>query len=319
MNISVVILSYNSSATIGATIESAKRVSNDIHVVDSFSADDTRQIIERSGARLVLHPFANYAAQRNWASTNLPLSHDWELHLDADERLSEELTMELCRLQAQSGPLDISGYHIARLVHFLNRPILHGGMFPIWHLRLFRHGQGRCETREYDQHFVVNGATSRLHGLIIDDIKMSLSEWVIRHNRWSDAEVRELLQANSTAACEIVPRLFGSPIERKRYLRGIYYRLPLLLRAFALFVYRYIIRAGFLDGREGAVFFTLQAFCYRFLVDAKLYECGLTNRTARPQMPTPIPPFATTTGPNPIGNGMEGENPTDTDQADEQL
>ncbi len=279
MNISVVILSYNSSATIGATIESAKRVSDDVHVVDSLSCDDTRQIIDKSGARLAVHPFVNYAAQRNWASANLPLRHDWELHLDADERLSDELIKDLSELQEQSVPLGISGYHVARLVRFLNRPILHGGMFPIWHLRLFRRGQGRCEAREYDQHFVVNGATSRLQGPIIDDIKMSMGEWVIRHNRWSDAEVRELLQANATAAGEIVPRFSGSPIERKRYLRGIYYRSPLLLRPFALFIYRYVLRAGFLDGKEGAIFFTLQAFCYRFLVDAKLYERALTKRS----------------------------------------
>ena len=212
----------------------------------------------------------------------------------------------------------INGYFVPRLVRFFGRDIRHGGMFPIWHLRLFRRGQGRCEAREYDQHFVVNGATSRLQGPIIDDIRMSLSEWIIRHNRWSDAEVRELLQVNATAAREIVPHFFGSPIERKRYLRGLYYRSPLLPRAFALFVYRYIMRAGFLDGKEGAVFFTLQAFCYRFLVDAKLYECALSNRTAGRQMPTPIPRSATTSGPNPIANGMEGENPADADQADEQ-
>jgi len=315
MNISVVILSYNSSATIGATIESAMRVSDDVHVVDSFSSDDTRQIIEKSGARVVPHPFVNYAAQRNWSSTNLPLRHEWELHLDADERLSDELITELCRLQAQGVPLGISGYHVARLVRFLNRPIFHGGMFPIWHLRLFRRGQGRCEAREYDQHFVVNGATSKLQGPIIDDIRMSLSEWVIRHNRWSDAEVRELLRADATAACEIVPRLFGSPIERKRYFRSLYYRAPLLIRAFALFVYRYVMRAGFLDGKEGAIFFTLQAFSYRFLVDAKLYECSLANPNADRRAPTSMPRSATSSALDAAAGGQSvganrGEEPS---------
>lgn len=280
MKISVIILSYNSSATIRATIDKAMKVSDDVHVVDSFSSDDTCKIVEQSGARLVRHHFVNYAAQRNWAIGNLCFKHDWELHLDADERLSDELVTELCGLQEQDAPLDISGYHVARLVRFLNRPILHGGMFPIWHLRLFRRGRGRCEAREYDQHFVVNGATSKLQAPIIDDIRMSLSEWVIRHNRWSDAEVRELLRADATVASEIVPRLFGNPIERKRYFRSLYYRSPLLVRAFALFLYRYLLRAGFLDGKEGAIFFSLQAFSYRFLVDAKLYERSQLNRSA---------------------------------------
>jgi glycosyltransferase involved in cell wall biosynthesis len=313
MKISVVILSFNSSATIGATIESAIRVSDDVHVVDSFSSDDTRQIIEKTGARLDLHPFVNYAAQRNWASANLPLRHEWELHLDADERLSDELITELCRLREHSVPLGISGYHVARLVRFLNRPILHGGMFPIWHLRLFRHGQGRCEAREYDQHFVVNGATSKLQGPIIDDIKMSLSEWIIRHNRWSDAEVRELLRNDATAAREIVPRLFGSPIERKRYFRSLYYRSPSLLRAFALFVYRYVLRRGFLDGKAGAIFFTLQAFSYRFLVDAKLYECSLANLCAEDRALTLMPHSATSTA----LDMAAGDHPAGAEGADE--
>lgn len=295
INISVVILSFNSSDTIGATIESAMRVSDDVHVVDSFSSDDTREIIERKGARLSLHPFTNYAAQRNWAIANLPLKHEWELHLDADERLSEELISEVRGLGDRRALAGISGYHVPRLVRFLNRPILHGGMYPIWHLRLFRRGQGRCEAREYDQHFVVNGVTSKLHGPIIDDIKMSLSEWIIRHNRWSDAEVRELRQKRATTARDIVPRLFGSPIERKRYLREIYYKSPVLLRAFALFLYRYIIRAGFLDGKEGTVFFTLQAFAYRFLVDAKLYEASLPHLGTEGRASTLMPHAATPT------------------------
>ena len=69
-------------------------------------------------------------------------------------------------------------------------------MFPIWHMRLFRHGKGRCENREYDQHFVVTGTTRKLNAPIIDDMRMPLSEWVSRHNRWSDAEVCELQQSD---------------------------------------------------------------------------------------------------------------------------
>lgn len=273
MNLSVVILTYNSSATIRATIESARRVSDDVYVLDSFSSDDTCSIIEESGVRLVQHPFVNYAAQRNWAIENLPLHHQWELHLDADERLSDELIAELEQLASwQKG--GIVGYHVRRLVHFLGRPILHGGMFPIWHLRLFRRRLGRCEAREYDQHFVVNGPTGKLRGWLLDDNRSPLTEWVRRHNKWSDAEVRELT-SDRNGRLQIEPNLFGSPIERKRYLRQAYQRLPLFARAFLLFGYRYFFRLGFLDGREGLIFFVLQTFWFRFLVDAKLFERSL--------------------------------------------
>jgi glycosyltransferase involved in cell wall biosynthesis len=279
MNISVVILTYNSEATIGDTVAAAMRISDDIHVVDSFSSDQTSVIAEKLGSKVVTHTFVNYAAQRNWAIEHLPLKHEWELHLDADERMSEQLVEEVSSLKQCGAPPETNGYCVPRLVCFLGRPIRHGGMFPIWHMRLFRRGKGRCEDREYDQHFIVDGLTGRLRGAIIDDIRIPLSEWVSRHNRWSDAEVRELLRVPKTRGQTLEPRLFGNPLARKRYLKNAYSRLPPFTRAFLLFAYRYIFRLGFLDGKEGAIFFFLQALWFRFLIDAKLFE---QQRLVRP-------------------------------------
>lgn len=269
MGISVVILTFNSERTIGLTLKSALRVSDDVHVVDSFSTDETLEIVGSENVNLVQHAFENYGAQRNWAISGLPLKHSWQLHLDADERLSDELVQELNSMK-DAFPPGIDGYFIPRLVYFMGRCIRHGGMYPIWHMRLFRSGKGRCEDRLYDQHFFVNGNTAKLNFPMIDDMRMSLSEWVTRHNRWADAEVLEL--GNSESSGRIQADLAGNPVQQKRYLRGIYDRAPMFLRAFMLFIYRYFIRAGFLDGKEGLIFFVLQAFWFRFLVDAKLYE-----------------------------------------------
>jgi glycosyltransferase involved in cell wall biosynthesis len=274
VRISVVILTYNSEATLSSTIEAAALVSDDIRVVDSFSTDRTCEIAKAHGAELCQHEFVNYSVQRNWAIANLPLRHDWELHLDADERISPQLASELRRLQDRRNSAEVNGYYVARLVRFLGRDIRHGGMFPIWHLRLFRRGLGRCEERDYDQHFLVNGPKRKLRGPIIDDIQMPIREWLSRHNRWSDAEVAELSKGPATGNL-VTPRLFGNPIERKRYLKRLYLRAPLMLRAFGLFGYRYVLRLGFLDGAEGAIFFALQAFCFRMVVDAKLFERSL--------------------------------------------
>jgi len=104
---------------------------------------------------------------------------------------------------------------------------------------------------------------------MIDDMRMPLGEWVARHNRWADAEADELQEASVGA---IAPRLGGNPVERKRALRGTYNRMPRFLRALLLFLYRYVLRLGFLDGRAGLIFFVLQTFWFRFLVDAKLFE-----------------------------------------------
>ena len=104
MSLSVIILTFNAENTIGPTLASAAEVSDDIHVVDSGSTDGTLAIIAEHGARLVSHPFEDYGKQRNWAIDNLPLKHGWQLHLDADERLTPELTAAIkapCRHYAE--------------------------------------------------------------------------------------------------------------------------------------------------------------------------------------------------------------------------
>lgn len=280
MRPSVVILTFNSEATIENTLRSITSISDDIHVVDSYSTDGTLRIVERFTNSIVQRPFENYGKQRNWSIEHLPIRSEWELHLDSDERVSEVLAKEILDFrEATIGK--INGFHIARLVHFMGGPIKHGGMYPIWHLRLFRRRLGRCEDRLYDQHFYVQGETSRLKGEMIDDIKSSLSEWTSRHNRWADAEAKELLEMDKRG--RIVPNLYGTPIEKKRYLRRIYENLPLFSRAFLLFIYRYICRLGFLDGRRGLVFFVLQTFWFRFLVDAKIYEHRIVSPAPRQQ------------------------------------
>ena len=268
--ISVIVLTFNSEATIRKTLGTAFQVSDDVHVVDSFSADNTRQIAETAGANVVQHAFEHYGIQRNWAMDHLPLRHQWQLHLDSDEYLTDELIAEINAIKGKLSP-DVRGFYIARITCFLGRLLRHGGL-TTWHMRLFQHGKGRCEDRRYDQHFFVEGATRKLHSPMVDDHRSSLSEWTARHNRWSDAEVGELL--GRSLGKTIAGRIQGGVVERKRALREWYYRAPRLLRPFALFCYRYFLRLGFLDGLPGFIYLVLQTFWFRFLIDAKLFEAG---------------------------------------------
>jgi glycosyltransferase involved in cell wall biosynthesis len=268
--ISVVVLTFNAAETIGATLASVRDLSADIHVVDSGSTDATLAIAREAGATIHHHPFETYGAQRNWAIDTLEFAHPWQLHLDADERVSDGLAAELRALFAGDGPpISIAGYYVPRLVHFHGQPIRHGGMWPIHHMRLFRAGRGRCETRRYDQHFFVDGPAGRLAEPMIDDIRLSLAEWTARHNRWADAEVDEIL---APASGGVIKPGTGDPVAEKRLLRSRYDRAPLFWRALGLFLYRYILKRGFLDGKWGLIFFVLQTFWFRFLVDAKLHE-----------------------------------------------
>ena len=266
MKPTVIILSYNSRESLPATISSIVALTDDIQVVDSGSTDDTVEIAAVFGAKVHSHAFQNYGDQRNWAIDNIPAKYAWQLHLDADEQLTPALREEILAL-SEGVPED--GFFIRRYLRFMGRTLKHN-LAPTWHMRLFRAARGRCELREYDQHFFCLGRTSELNGSIIDDIRMSLSEWTNRHNRWSDAEVREMRK--TTARGRIAPKLSGDVIQRKRYFRGLYDRSPLFLRAVGLFFYRYIFKFGFLDGKEGLIFCALQTLWFRFLVDAKLFE-----------------------------------------------
>ena len=269
MRPSVIILSFNSEDTLGATLSRARLVSDEIFVVDSFSKDNTVELARSHGAVIVEHAFEHYGAQRNWAIDNLPVTRPWQLHLDADESMDDKLVAAINSLPDEP-PVD--GYFLPRYIRFLGRVIRHGGMSPTWHLRLFRTGVGRCEDRKYDQHFLLTngGPTGQLSGVMVDDIRMSLSEWTARHNRWTDGEVSEM-NARETSG-RLTADAHGNPAQRKRYLRQKYNQLPLFVRPFGLFFYRFLFRLGFLDGTEGFIFWVLQTFWFRFLVDAKIWE-----------------------------------------------
>lgn len=268
MRPTVILLSFNSEETLGSTLHCARSVSDEIFVVDSFSKDGTVNVAQSLGATVVQHPFEHYGAQRNWAIDQLPITRPWQLHLDADELMDDDL---VAAIQALPEEPEHAGYFLPRYVRFLGRVMRHGGMSPTWHMRLFRTGAGRCEDRKYDQHFILQrGSSGRLRGAMVDDVRMPLTEWTARHNRWSDGEVAEM-ESEETAG-RLQPDIRGNPAQRKRFLRQKYNRLPLFIRPFGLFVYRYFFRFGFLDGTQGLIFWVLQCFWFRFLVDAKIWE-----------------------------------------------
>ena len=278
MRPTVILLSFNSEDTLGATLGRAREVAEEIIVVDSFSADGTVALAESYGAKVVQHTFENYGAQRNWAIDNLPIKTEWQLHLDADEVMDAELVAAILALPDEP---EHAGYFVPRYVRFLGRVLRHGGMSPTWHLRLFRSSVGRCEDRKYDQHFLLReGTTGKLSGGMVDNIAMSLSEWTARHNRWADGEVAELDTKQESGRLVADPK--GNPAQRKRALREKYNNLPLFVRPFALFGYRFFFKLGFLDGTEGFIFWVLQTFWFRFLIDAKIWEKRNIQKTPQP-------------------------------------
>ncbi|MGH1352206.1 MAG: glycosyltransferase family 2 protein [Methyloligellaceae bacterium] len=268
-DLSVIILTCNEEVNLPVCLESLAGLGAEVFIVDSGSTDRTVEIAEEFGACVVEHEFENHAAQVNWALENLPIKTQWVMRLDADERITGELADELARI-ASNDDAGISGYEVRRRVYFWGSWIRFGGYYPTWLLRVWRHGHGFSEQRWMDEHIVLSqGKTGRLSHDIIDENQKGLSFWTEKHNGYADREVRDLLDLEGRADHG---KLTGQA-SRKRWLKRNWYgRLPLFLRAFLYWFFRYFLLLGFLDGRSGLVFHFLQGFWYRFLVDAKLYE-----------------------------------------------
>lgn len=265
----VIVLSFNSANVIERTIRAALEVSPAVYVVDSHSTDATVALCAALGAQVVQRPFKHYADQRNWAIDEFGSRSDWQLHLDADEVLDSTAIAEIRRAMTVAGGADC--FILKRRTYFLDRPLRFGGASN-FHLRLFRSGAARCEDRLYDQHFVSDRPRVLLRGLLHDMNVGSLTEWTARHNRWSDLEADELLRPEVHGAGQIAARLSADPRERRRFYKGRYYSAPPMLRAILLFVYRYVLQGGFLDGKAGFYYAFFQVLWFRMLVDAKLHE-----------------------------------------------
>jgi glycosyltransferase involved in cell wall biosynthesis len=274
MKFAAIILTFNEQKHLQRCIDSLKGVVDEVVVVDCFSTDATLEIAKANGARILQKVWVNYATQFNWALTQLGLDVDWVLRIDADEVLTDPLRQEI----KQKLPLlsnDIKGVYCDRRMIFIGQSIKYGGVFPIRVLRIFRLGQGECENRWMDEHIKVTGLTADFKGELIDDNLNSLTWWTEKHNKYASREAIDLLNLEyGFMKYDSVAQLTGaSRAGFKRWLKEkVYAKLPVGLRAFAYFVYRYVVRLGFLDGRAGAQFHFLQGFWYRFLVDAKVDE-----------------------------------------------
>ncbi|MGO9376404.1 MAG: glycosyltransferase family 2 protein [Syntrophobacteraceae bacterium] len=268
-DVAVVILTCNEEANIAQALDSVAGWARQVFIVDSHSTDRTLDIAGNYPCGIVQHAFENYAKQRNFAIDELDIQCEWVLFLDADEWLPAELKNEIsCVIQGK--PVQ-NGFYIKWRFIFMEKWIKLG-YYPTWILRLFRFDKARCEERTVNEHLIVEGTVGRLEHDFIHEDRKGISDWIVKHNRYAAMEAQELFRASSSAG-EIDARLFGTQAQRKRWLRNrIYNHLPPLIRPFAFFFYRYILRGGFLDGRAAFIFHFMQTLWFPLLVDVKFIE-----------------------------------------------
>jgi glycosyltransferase involved in cell wall biosynthesis len=273
--VSVIVAARNEAHNLPRCLDALRDV-GEIYVIDSQSSDATPEIARSFGAKVVqFHYQGGWPKKRQWAMETLPLAFDWILLLDADESLTPELTEEIRR--AINNP-DIAGYYISLRMHFLGR-VLRYGDASFWKLSLFRRGKGRYECRLKDQdasmadmevheHVVVEGATAKLKNPIIHHNVESLSRYIQKHDEYSNWEARVLLQREKNNG-ELPSALFGTQAQRRRWLKKKLYAVP--GSPLLLFLYRYFLRLGFLDGTPGLIYCGFQAV-QMFHTKSKIYE-----------------------------------------------
>ncbi len=278
--VSVLIPAKNEEENLPACLASVARA-DEVFVVDSQSEDRSIEICEQHGAQVVQFHFnGRWPKKKNWSLDNLPFKHDWVLIVDCDERITDELWDEIAEAIQKPG---YSGYYLNRRVFFLGKWIRFGGKYPDWNLRLFRHAHGRYENlhteeirntgdNEVHEHVVVeNGEVGYLKNDMLHIDFRDLFHWLQRHNRYSNWEARVYYNILNGMGEDgtIGANLFGDSVQRKRFLKKIWVRLPFkpLLR----FVLFYFIRLGFLDGRAGYIYGRLLSQ-YEYQIGVKLFE-----------------------------------------------
>lgn len=278
--VSVLIPTFNEELNIEYAVQSVIGLSDDIVIMDSFSTDGTREIVERLSScyqgsiRWIQHKFEGYGKQWNWAFDNIDWKYHWLILLAADERISPELLEEIEIWFESEEPSRYNAIFIKRRFIWQGKWIKHGGYYPFWDARLLKIGYGYFDERSVNEHLHIQGETRTFKNDIIHEDQRSLGFWIEKHNKYATLEAQELLRAEQRKSKDKLARFWGTQAERKRWIREkIWNRLlPLLIRPFLYFFYRYFIRLGFLDGKEGFVYHFLHGLWYRFLIDIKYLE-----------------------------------------------
>ncbi len=273
--ITFVILTYNEEKHIARCIQSLQPFAKEILVIDSFSTDGTQEISEKFGVTFIKHTFKNQAQQFNWAIKNCNITGDWIWRVDADEYISEDCGQKVSDAIQTCAP-DVNGIYVNKAIVFQGKKLKHGGWYPAPQIKVFRKGFGESENKVMDEHIIItSGRAIYVDGDQTDENLNDLTWWINKHNNYASREAKNMLSMQyelDSNEKSVPPKLFGNDAERKRWLKVRYAKMPLFVRPFLYFFIRYILKLGFLDGKQGFIWHILQGFWYRFIVDAKIYE-----------------------------------------------
>ena len=277
MAISILILTLNEETNIGACLDALGAAGDfagfdDIVVFDSLSKDKTVEIARAKGARIVERPFDNWAAHQNWAMGNIDFKNPWVFYLDADERMTPELREEILGIARDAARPEVA-FYCGRKNYFLGKWIRHA-MPPGMIMRFFKPSKVRFE-RLVNPVPVIDGPHGYLRNFFEHyNFSKGITEWFDKHNKYSLFEAMEGMKLREKPVG--LGALFsGDRFERRRALKELSFRLP--LRPLVKFLYMYVLKLGFLDGRAGYTYCKLQAM-YEYMIVVKMRELARRER-----------------------------------------
>lgn len=278
--ITVLVMTYNEEINIEKCLKSVVDWVDELIIVDSYSTDKTLAITQNYTKNIYSHKYDGHPQQWQWALDNIKTKNDWIFAIDADfivtRELWDELMIKLRKID------DIKGYYIRHRQIFKGRPILHGGVYPNYWLRIFNKKYVHVDQKELvDIHFYVNGKTEKIkYDILEHNIKdESIHFWIEKQNKFAKRQAIEEIQRMKFKKTEnIESNLIGTPDQQKNYLKNIWFKLPHYFRPLVYFLYRYFFKFGFLDGKAGFIYHFTQGFFYRLLVDINIDELNITKK-----------------------------------------
>lgn len=277
LDITTIVLTYNEEIHIRRALQNVSPFSKKVIVIDSPSTDRTVEICnEFPNVEVIVHKYpGNQATQFNWALDNCKIDTEWILRMDADEYCEPELIKEM-EVKLPQVPKNVNAVVIPIGREFMGRRLKHGIVNGICLTRLMRMGKCHYELRLMDEYLKLHeGTTTKFEHAIVDASKITIHSFTDKHNNYSSREAGLLLDAEYSLnenQKENVNTEYAKEVAAKRAQKAKYAKMPLFWRSFGYFVYRYIVKIGFLDGKEGLCWDFFQGLWYRMLVDLKVFQ-----------------------------------------------
>lgn len=258
-SIAVIMITLNEAHNLKRAFQNIKDWADEIYILDSYSQDETIDLCIDNNVKVIQKKFVNFGDQWNYALNAFDVKSKWVMKLDPDEILSEELKENIKSL---TGKNHFDGFYINRRLWFLDKPLPVNQRI----LRIWKNNSCKFSDSLVNEYPQVSGKLGFCPGELKHFDSPNLEHWLYKQNKYTTSEALAV-HRNLNFAAE--PKLFGSSLERRMFVKKYFYKLP--FRYQILFLYHYLYLGAFKAGKVGWMWSNLRCLVYR-ITDYKIYE-----------------------------------------------